>query len=460
MVGRTTTTTRKIPRPRLLLVDDDSEFLEVAAAMLGGDFDCVATADPARTLEHCGELDPDAVLLDLYFDRQPVGFEVLSDLMREYPLVPVIMWTDDESYAAALRAQELGAFHHVPKTAQPRDVASVVAAALKLRRTLISARSFQEKEDKREGDLLAVSEVMRDILAQVDRLAPSDHSVLITGETGVGKGLLAREIHRRSNRSGGPFVVVECAALPPSVIENELFGHEKGAYTSAASRQIGSCETADRGTLFLDEIGDMPTPSQAKLLRLADEGTFKRLGGTRERHIDTRIIAATNRDLEQDVIDGRFRQDLYYRLNTFQLRIPPLRERRDDVPHLAAAFAARSQPDSERGCAISQDALAFLTAQDWPGNIRQLMHTVERASLMAGGNTIELQHVTPRNRPVRNPVVYARAKEQVLSQFNRAFIIEALARNGGKVTRAAEEAKISRETFYRLMRKSGLRPEK
>jgi DNA-binding NtrC family response regulator len=297
---------------------------------------------------------------------------------------------------------------------------------------------------------------MERVFADLEKIAASDQAVLITGETGVGKGLLAREIHRRSSRASGPFRVVECASLPDTIVENELFGHERGAYTGAVSQQIGSCETADGGTLFLDEIGDMPLVSQAKLLRLADEGKFRRLGGTREQTVDIRIIAATNHDLGSEVESGAFRKDLFYRLNTFHIDIPPLRERRDDIVPLARHFAAECRRGGSGGFALSAGAELYLQSQNWDGNVRELLHTVERACVLADDRVLKPQDVAMPGHDARTPPDYETAKERTILDLKRTLTSEALRRNDGNITAAARELGVSRQTFHRFLRETGL----
>ncbi len=443
-------------RKKLLLVDDSVPFLEAANAVLSADFEVASVSDPADVLDACRREEPDAVLLDLYFDGAPRGFDILSELLSEYPFLPVIMWTESESMDEELRSQELGAFHHVRKDARPGDVVVVVDAALRRRRVLIQDETLRTEEDKRWGEFVYASSSMDRVFRGLEKIAASDQSVLITGETGVGKGLLAREIHRRSSRAGGPFRVVECASLPDTIVENELFGHERGAYTGAVSQQIGSCEAADGGTLFLDEIGDMPLVSQAKLLRLADEGRFKRLGGTREQSVNIRIVAATNHDLETEVESGTFRKDLFYRLNTFHLNIPPLRERREDIVPLARHFAAASARGGRSGFTLSPGAEMYLQSQSWEGNARELLHAVERACVLAADTVLKPQDVALPGREAKAPPDYETAKERTLLDLKRTLTSEALRRNDGNITAAAEELGVSRQTFHRFLRETGL----
>ncbi|MBD3366730.1 MAG: response regulator [Candidatus Eisenbacteria bacterium] len=444
-------------RMRLLLVDDSIPFLETAEAILSGEFDVACVSDFDRVLDACADEEPDAVLLDLYYDGAPRGFEILTELLAEYPFLPVIMWTESESMEDELRSQELGAFHHVRKDARPGEIQVVVDAALRQRRLLIGERTSRREADRRWGEFIYASETMERVFSTLERIAASDQSVLITGETGVGKGLLAREIHRRSSRAAGPFAVVECASLPDTIVENELFGHEKGAYTGAVSQQIGSCEAADGGTLFLDEIGDMPLVSQAKLLRLADEGRFKRLGGRHERFADIRIIAATNHDLASEAENGRFRKDLFYRLNTFHIDIPPLRERREDIVPLAQHFAAEFVQGSRRGFSLSPAAELYLQSQRWDGNVRELKHTIERACVLADDRHLNPRDLAvPAGPEVTLPVSYESERARVVLDLKKTLVRTSLARNGGNITRAAEDIGVTRQTFHEFLKETGI----
>jgi len=444
-------------RRRLLLVDDSVPFLETAEAILSGEFDVACVSDPNQVLDACADKEPDAVLLDLYFDGAPRGFDILTELLAEYPFLPVIMWTESESMEDELRSQELGAFHHVRKDARPGDVQVVVDAALRNRRLLIGEKRSRREADRRWGEFIYASETMDRVFSSLEKIAASDQSVLITGETGVGKGLLAREIHRRSSRASGPFAVVECASLPDTIVENELFGHEKGAYTGAVSQQIGSCEAADGGTLFLDEIGDMPLVSQAKLLRLADEGRFKRLGGRHERYVDIRIIAATNHDLAREAESGRFRKDLFYRLNTFHIDIPPLRERREDIVPIARRFADGFVQGSRRGFSLSPAAELYLQSQRWDGNVRELKHTIERACVLAEDRSLNPRDLAvPGETEVAFPLNYETERARVVLGLKRTLVSTALTQSGGNITKAAEDIGVSRQTFHEFMRETGI----
>ncbi len=451
--------TLKRARSKLLLVDDDAEFLKDAELILGKTFDCVTAERPDEVLGACSDEHPDAVLLDLYFDREPLGFEILSDIHEEYPFLPVIMWTQEESIESALEAQARGAFHYVRKTAKASDVLLILDAALRHRQVLLENRALREEVERSWGEFVYASDVIGRLFANLDTIAREEGSVLLTGETGVGKGLLAREIHRRSPRAKGPSVTVECTTLPETLVESELFGHERGAFTEAFAQKIGRCETADGGTLFLDEIADVPLAVQAKLRRLVDEKTFSRVGDTTERKVDARIIVATNQDIERAIADGRFLRDLEARLRIFPIHIPPLRERRDDIVALAEHFLSRQSESRERTFRLSDRSRVYLRSLDWPGNTRELKIAVERACALSDHTTLTPADFPPRASGIPAPVDYREAKERVVLDFKRRFVADALRRHDGDVAKAAAEAGVSRQAFYRFMKEVGVGEE-
>jgi DNA-binding NtrC family response regulator len=311
--------------------------------------------------------------------------------------------------------------------------------------------------DDRFGDALGTSPAMRHIFAILARVAPSDSTVLLEGETGTGKGLIADLIHRQSSRASGPFVVVDCASIPPTLIESELFGHEKGAFTGAHAARVGAFESANGGTIFLDEIGELPIDLQAKLLRALEERVIKRVGGVRPIRLDVRVLAATNRDLREEVNRGGFRADLYYRLNVMRLRVPPLRERRDDIPLLVQHFFRIFSGDDD---AVAPDALvAPLREHAWPGNVRELRSAVERAVLMADPALwIEPTSDQPPDAPVFDEQFsFREAKERSVARWERWYLAELISRNAQNLSRAARAARMDRAHLRELLRKHGVK---
>ena len=312
-------------------------------------------------------------------------------------------------------------------------------------------------DDDRFGDALGASPAMRRIFAMLGRVAPSDSTVLLDGETGTGKGLLADLIHRQSLRTRGPFIVVDCASIPPTLIESELFGHEKGAFTGAHAARAGAFESANGGTIFLDEVGELPLDLQAKLLRALEERLVKRVGSVRQIRLDVRVLAATNRDLREAVNRGRFRADLYYRLDVMRIRIPPLRERREDIPLLVNHFYRIFTGDDD---AVAPDALvAPLREHSWPGNVRELRSAVERAVLMADPalslDAVETGAPPAAERVLDDRLSFRESKERVVSSWERWYVTELLARHGGNLTRAARAARMDRAHLRELLRKCG-----
>jgi DNA-binding NtrC family response regulator len=308
-------------------------------------------------------------------------------------------------------------------------------------------------EDDRFGDALGQSAAMRRIFALAAKIAPTDATVLLEGETGTGKGLLADLIHRQSQRSAGPFVVLDCGAIPPTLIESELFGHEKGAFTGAHAARVGAFEAAQQGTVFLDEIGELPLELQAKLLRALEERTIKRIGAPKPVQLDVRVIAATNRDLRSAVNAGTFRADLYYRLDVMRLRVPPLRERREDIPLLVHHFYKVFTGDD--GAVAPESLVAALADHAWPGNVRELRSVVERSVLLAEPLAPTTDEATTTAYELDDKLSFRESKERIVSSWERWYLNELVARHGGNLTRAARAARMDRAHLRELLRKYG-----
>ena len=443
-------------RRKLLLVDDDKLFLEDAVAILSRDFDCAAVSNPENVQKACELEDPDAVLLDLDFEGEPLGFELLPRIKDDYPYLPVIMWTETDDVHARLMAQELGAFYYVHKASGPGDLQVVIDAALRKNRALLANRAMRAELDRAWGDLIYASEAMREVVEMADKAAKTDHNVLLTGETGVGKGVVAYEIHKRSDRASQEFMVVECAGITENLADNELFGHEKGAFTGAHRREPGVVEAAHRGTLFLDEIGDMPMSIQAKIRRVVEDARVRRVGGHKEKSVDVRIIAATNRELEEDVEAQRFRQDLFFRLNLVRIDIPPLRERKGDIRPLAEHFLGRFQASTGESYELAPDAVLFLENQDWEGNVRELKNVIERACIMSPGPVITADDLSGRHSEDAPIVSWNRQKAAALARLEREAVLRALIVGQDK-TKAAELLGTSRQFVHDVIRRRGIR---
>jgi len=312
------------------------------------------------------------------------------------------------------------------------------------------------------GEALGRSAAMRQVFAVLERVAPTDTTVLIEGETGTGKEVVARALHGHSPRAKGPFVVIDCGSIPTSLVESELFGHERGSFTGATDARSGAFEEASGGTLLLDEVGELPADVQPKLLRALETHQIKRVGSNRSAPLDLRIVAATNRALDDEVRAGRFREDLYYRLAVVRVRVPPLRERRDDIALLAKALARRVRPSDDPASWLDEGVLAMLSGHDWPGNVRELRNVIERLSALpeAGDLFLEGPPGAASSSPVGvHGLAYHDAKTRVLEAFERSYLAAQLAREGGVVSKAADRAGIPRQTFHRLIRKHGLRAD-
>ncbi len=448
----------------VLLVDDEPLILRALARILRPDAHRLLTAE---RIEQVGEALADAaldvVLLDLRFGEHD-GRELLVRIKRERPEVEVIVVTGHASVASAVDCMRAGAFDYVEKPfPDARRVRLTVHRAIE-RRRLVSRNHELERElvaRDAEPTLVGASPAMRTLQRTLASLRHNESTVLIQGESGTGKELVAAALHASSPRRTGPFVPVDCGALPESIIESELFGHERGAFTGALGAP-GLFRLANRGTLFLDEIGEIPLAVQAKLLRALQTREVRPLGGSAALPVDIRVIGATNRDLGEMVAAGRFRRDLYYRLDVVRLALPPLRERGDDVPLLAQHFLEKHRRPDSPVLGFEPDALAALAARDWPGNVRELENVIESALALARGPRLTARDFTPPG--ARSAASAGRAEEALplsLDAYERAALERALRECGGDASRAARRLGIGRSTFYRKLARRGaeLRPQ-
>ncbi|MFH1843203.1 MAG: sigma-54 dependent transcriptional regulator [bacterium] len=441
-------------RPRLLIVDDHADFRQDLAALLGDRYTVVTAGSADKALRLFAGRRPDAVLLDIDLGAGVNGLDLLQDLRRTDTPPPIIMLTGDGRVQTAVQAMRLGATHHLTKPPDLDELHEVLARALAEQTLRRRVRSLESDVDALRGETITRDPALQRVLEQVERVAPTEATVLVTGESGTGKELIARSLHAQSRRHGGPFVALNCAAVAPGLIESELFGHEKGAFTGADRLKRGAFERTQSGTLFLDELGDSPPPLQAKLLRVLEARTFVRVGGASELPLDVRIVAATNRDLEEQVAAGKMRSDLFYRLNVFRLHLPPLRERLGDVLLLAHHFCAHFAAEVGRHIeGITPAASAEIQARDWPGNIRELRNAIERAVILSDGPDLDLPDLHDPHAPIPIPSLpYEEAKQQVLGRFRQAYVRTRLGEAGGNVSRAAELAGMKRQSFQRLRR--------
>lgn len=466
---------REVEAPLSVLVVDDEELLvRSCARILEHEGYVVHVASRGReALELARRHSPDIILTDLMLPDID-GLELLREVRELDPDVLVIMITGFATVDSSVAAIKAGAYDYIPKPFTATQLQILVGRA---GRQVRLARDNERLRDQlRERYLLdgviGASEPMKRLFELVRRVAPTEASVFIQGESGTGKELIARAIHGQSRRSKGQFIAVNCAAFPDALLESELFGHEKGAFTGADETRRGLMEAASGGTFFLDEISEMPLELQAKLLRALQERTVRRVGGEAEIPIDIRVIAATNREPDELVNEGILRQDLFYRLNVVPLRVPPLRERRDDIPRLALHFlrhfAEQYDRDGEQPLRLSPDSMSSLMAYSWPGNVRELQNLMERVVSLAGpGEEIRIDELADDFRvgeSVRwsggaadTTKSFHQAKEEAIEAFERAYLTAILNEHGGNISSAAREAGIDRKTIHRLLNKYGLR---
>lgn len=457
---------------RVLVVDDESNLRKVLAAILRKEGYEVAIAENGEVAQAEFEKNgADVVITDMVMPKVG-GLELLKSVHAIRPDVPVIIITAHGTVDSAVEAIKAGAFDYITKPFEQSEIQSVVAKAA---RTQEANQAHVPPEGRPRTAIVGDSPQVQEVFKIIDKVADSPSTVLITGESGTGKELVATALHDGSSRKDKPLIKISCAAIPRELMESELFGYERGAFTGAVTSKPGRFELADGGTLFLDEIGEVPIEMQVKLLRVLQESEFERVGGIKTTRVDVRLIAATNRDLEAEVDAGRFRKDLFYRLNVVPLHLPPLRERRTDVPSLARHFIEKYNKRLNKKIeGIADDALVMLQAYPWPGNIRELENMMERVLLFADGPRIEvkdlpepvrtsLQSAVAQMTDTATPMVgetplkdFLKAKQ---AEIEKAFIVQALAKTEGNVTRAAKLLGISRKSLQTKMKEFGLRDE-
>jgi two-component system nitrogen regulation response regulator NtrX len=448
--------------PRILVVDDEANLRRMLQALLeDAGHEVRAAASGAEALAAVPAFSPEAVLLDLVLGDGPDGLTVLEQLKAGDPDLVVIMMSGKATLADAVRATRLGAFQFLEKPLSPESVLTTTRAGLDLAAARADARALRAAlthDDEMVGDSPAMAAVRR-LIRQV---APTASRVLITGESGTGKELVARGVHAQSPRALKPLVSLNCAAVPRELLESELFGHEKGAFTGAVQRRVGKFELAHGGTLFLDEVAELEPAAQAKLLRVLETGAVDRVGGTAARMVDVRVVAATNKNLEREVQAGRFRADLFFRLNVFPVNVPPLRERLEDLPmlveHLGRRAAARCNRPSRR---VGDAALDRLRAHTWPGNIRELANLIERLTILGEGPVsvaeVEPMLAAPLSAPTTPRAGSATPSlSDALEHYERRLIREALDAAGGNLAEVARRLSTDRANLNRRMRRLGM----
>ncbi|HME69942.1 MAG TPA: sigma-54 dependent transcriptional regulator [Myxococcota bacterium] len=458
---------------RILVVEDERAIQLALSGLLRREGYEVAVADSAEAaLAQLREDPADLVLTDLALGQGLSGMDVLRQVKASRPETAVVMITAHGSEKVAVQAMKAGAQDYVPKPFDNDEIRIVVQRALEHTRLEREHRMLLERIDRelRFENLVGSGPAMRRVFEMIEKVAETDLTVLVRGESGTGKELVAQALHQRSPRRGRPFVAVNCAAISRELVESELFGHEKGAFTGADARRIGRFEAADGGTIFLDEIGDMAPETQAKVLRVLEERSLERVGSTKPVAVDVRVIAATHRDLEAEVRRSRFREDLYYRLKVVQIPVPPLRERREDVPALVDRFlsqlAERLGREPRR---LSAGALSALAGYAWPGNVRELRNVVEQAAVLAPCETIvEADLRLPCRQEGSAPAAFsgganaggfADAKRQATEDFERSYLLRALRQHGGNISRTAEAIGMVRQSLQQKIRELGLRSE-
>ena len=449
--------------PTILLIDDEANIRRMLGALLRSEgFDVTEAANGNAAIFAIDAVDPDAIFLDLMMPPGPDGLATLATLRERGVDAPVIMMSGKAQLSDAVRATQLGAFQFLEKPLSPESALVTLRSALELRRTQVENRTLRAALTV-DGELVGSSPALARVRSLVAQVAPTDARVLITGESGTGKELVALAIHRASRRSRRAFIPVNCAAIPRDLVESELFGHEKGAFTGATDRRLGRFSLADHGTIFLDEVGDLHPEAQAKLLRVLESGELQRLGAERGERVDVRALAATNKRLEQAVATGAFREDLYFRLNVFPIELPPLRDRADDVAELVLHFTRRLRP--RQPPRFSPEAIDALRRYGWPGNVRELANVVERL-LILGGDAPEVgleavrQVISADARSVGARAPVADGDElplaEALDAYERQLIGTAIARADGNVAEAARRLRTDRANLYRRIRRLGL----
>jgi two-component system nitrogen regulation response regulator NtrX len=449
-------------KPSILIVDDEAGVRSALSGVLRDEgYGVEAVESGEACLDRVVRTPFDVIVLDIWLPGMD-GLATLAKLQERRVDAPVIMISGHGNIESAVRAIKMGAFDFIEKPLSLEKTVLVVANALRQRRLEVENRELRATVDRRHA-IVGESYVLRQLLEQVAMAAPTNGRVLIHGENGTGKELVARSIHMRSRRMKGPFIEVNCAAIPEELIESELFGHMRGAFTGAVSDRRGKFELADGGTLFLDEIADMSVKTQAKVLRALQEQVVEPVGGTSSVKVDVRVIAATNKDLPTEIRAGRFREDLYFRLNVIPIFVPPLRDRDNDIALLADHFMAEfAREYGKRPKRLDSGAATGLRSYRWPGNVRELRNVIERLMIMVPGDTIALSDlaflesgaVSAAVTPGSPPLLLHEAREQ----FEREYILRALAAQNGNISRTADALGVERSNLYRKMKAFGIAP--
>jgi two-component system nitrogen regulation response regulator NtrX len=451
-------------KSRILVIDDEAEIRRSVRMILEYEgYDVLEASSGPEGVAMAERESPDLIFLDVKMPGMD-GLEALQRIKASNDAIPVVIISGHGTVTTAVEATKAGAFDFIEKPLASERVLVTIRNALDQTRLVDENRTLRRAAESRH-QMVGESAGLRQVWDAVKRAAPTNATVLLLGESGVGKELVARSIHRNSNRSRERFVQVNCAAIPEELIESELFGHEKGSFTGATEKQIGKFEQADRGTIFLDEVGDMSAKTQAKVLRVLQEGEVERLGSARTIKVDVRVIAATNKDLEQEIEKGTFREDLYFRLSVVPIRVPPLRDRRDDIPALVRHFADLfTRDNNRRPQRFTPAAVEFMQRARWKGNVRELKNTVERLIIMTPGETIDVDdlrdvvRLEPKPQPSdndKNPNTLREFKESA----ERAFLVGKLRENNWNISKTAEVIGTPRSNLYKKLEQYGITQE-
>jgi DNA-binding NtrC family response regulator len=458
-------------KARILVVEDERAIQLALSGLLGRvGYEVLLAGTGEEAMAKLEESPFDLVLTDLALGRGASGMDVLRRSKDLRPECVVVMITAHGSEKIAVDAMKAGAEDYVPKPFDNDEIRLVVQRALERTRLERENRMLLDQVQRQYAfeNLIGSGAAMQRVFETIQKVAETDLTVLVRGESGTGKELVAQALHNRSSRRSRPFVAVNCAAISPELVESELFGHEKGAFTGADARRQGRFEAADGGTIFLDEIGDMAPDTQAKVLRVLQERSFERVGGNNPIQVDVRVVAATHRNLEEEVKKGRFREDLYYRLKVVEVLLPPLRERSEDVPALAQRFLEqvneRLGREKQR---LSEGSLARLVQHPWPGNVREIRNAIEQASVLAGGNEIQESDLNLEGRSVAadlpppdlGTLPFSEAKKRTVEEFEKSFLLRALRAHDGNISRTAESIGMVRQSLQQKIRELGLRSE-
>jgi len=435
-------------KPPILAVDDEADMLETFRSILAKKYELITVTSGKEALKLLKEKDFSLVLLDI---RMPEidGLAVLREIKEEEPQLEVIMVTASKDVASAVEAMKLGALDYITKPFEVKELQAIIEKALE-KRNLVRENLYLKETLKQATsfcDLIGQTPVMKKLFETIEKVAPTDSTVLIQGESGTGKEIAARAIHKKSKRAHKPFIAVNCAAIPENLLESELFGYERGAFTGALERKLGKFELAEGGTLFLDEIGCMPLAMQAKLLRVIEDRVVERLGGEKGIPVDVRIISATNIDFKNEIEKGTFRHDLYYRLNVIPIRLLPLRERKEDIPLFVQYFLNKfNQELNKKVKGFTPDALAILTNYDWPGNVRELQNFIERLVVLAQGSIITKEDLQLHSASELSETKGQTLKD-ALAYYEKQLIKKALIESGNNRSLAAKALGIPRSTL-------------